>query len=207
MKYISEFAMLLIYGFLGTYMAAYVNDTRIVDDCYHYEYVPVGKFRFICLRQKNPRKIIRKITRDREILAVICSAVSALFIIVLSPIFDILNLNNDTASMVFYVFLFLILIGQLYFSVKVGEKCSSIVICNEKKLEVNEKNLLKHSRNLMRRHFEGENRSYMVQRQNKKTFWYDYTEYHLYVDKQYFQTIVKQQKYRYSSIVETKWYE
>ena len=58
----------------------------------------------------------------------------------------------------------------------------------------------------MRKHYEGENRTYIIQKTQKKTFWYDYTEYHLYVDGKYFKTIVKQQKYRYSRIWETKWY-
>ncbi len=95
---------------------------------------------------------------------------------------------------------------RLFLDTRIEDKCSEIVALKRDSLEVTEKNLSRCARNIMRKYYEGENRTYIIQKTQKKTFWYDYTEYHLYVDGQYLQTMVKQQKYRYSSIVETKWY-
>ena len=207
MKEFTRIAILMLYGLFGTYMAAYVEDTRIVDKFYEYEYIPIGKFRFLCLRSRNEKRLIRKITRDREILSILCFFILLIIVFIFCIIFAILNIDSNMVYTILFIIISFVMGLQLYFFVKVRDKCSSLVDFRIKVLEVTEKNLSRCARNIMRQHYEGENRSYTIQKQEKNTFWYDYIEYHLYVDGQYFQTLVKQQKYRYSSIVETKWYE
>ena len=72
-------------------------------------------------------------------------------------------------------------------------------------LEITDKNLARHARNIMREKYEGENKVYSLSKEEKHTFWYDYTEYYLCVDGKREKMLAKQQKYRYSSIVETEW--
>ena len=201
-----KFTILNLYAFLGCYFSAYLNDTRISDKYYCYEFISPGLFRFFCLRIHHPQKMIRKITRDREILSVIFFVISEAMILIFEYIFESAQVYNDFRFIILLAVIMCPVIAQLIFHTRIAEKCSEIVILKRENLEVSEKNLSRCARNIMRKHYEGENRTYIIQKTQKKTFWYDYTEYHLYVDGKYFKTIVKQQKYRYSRIWETKWY-
>ena len=203
---IVKFTVLNLYALLGCYLSSYVRDTRIVDKYFCYEFIPVGRFRFFCLRQRNPQKMIRKITRDREILSIICFTISEITILIFGYAFKSIQVHNSIMFIILLAVVMVPVIIRLFLDTRIEGKCSEIVALKRDSLEVTEKNLSRCARNIMRKYYEGENRTYIIQKTQKKTFWYDYTEYHLYVDEQYLQTMVKQQKYRYSSIVETKWY-
>ena len=188
-------------------MGAYTNDRRIVQSIFNYEYVPIGKFRFICLHENNPQKklMIRKITRDKEIVSFILFGIVE--ILTLSASFMV----GDNNSLNVVCVLIPVVLGiaftavQLFAVTKIENKCSAISKLKCDTLEVTDKNLARHARNIMREKYSGENREYSIHKEEKHTFWYDYTEYYLCIDGNKEEILVKQQKYRYSSVVETTW--
>ena len=206
LRYIIPFTIFNIYQLLAMYMSAYTYDKRTVDGVFHYDYVPITKRIFFCLHKKSNNNSIRKITRDREILSISCFVFSELLMAIFAIVLGLLDANK----IIIIIILFIIMISPLFIHMSlylyVEKKCLKIAKRHTKVLEVTEKNLSKCARNIMRKYYEGDNRTYIIQKTQKKTFWYNYTEYHLYVDGQYLQTMVKQQKYRYSSLIETRWH-
>ena len=99
----------------------------------------------------------------------------------------------------------ILVFSQLRFYEMVRNKCINIAKIRRNTVEVTEKTLARHARNIMREKYEGENKTYSVSKEEKHTFWYDYVEYYLCIDGNKEKILVKQQKYRYSSIVETEW--
>ena len=205
LRYIIPFTIFNIYQLLAMYMSAYTYDIRTVDSVFCHDYVPINKRIFFCLCKKNKNKLIRKITRDREILSIICFIGSELLMAIFAIFLGLLGNNKTFIAITLSIIMISPFFIHMSLYLYVEKKCLKIARKYTKVLEVSEKNLSRSARNIMRKNYEGENRTYIIQKTQKKTFWYDYTEYHLYVDGQYLQTMVKQQKYRYSSIVETKW--
>lgn len=210
MEYIEHFVFFSALFSFALYMSAYLEDTRIeglIQAKACYEYVKLGKLGFFFLRKKSKNGIgmIRKITRDREILSLCHFLLSSLLLLIIyfiSFIFGIAKYVMPVAELlVIIIFAFF----QLRFYEKVREKCIKIANMKRTTVEVTDKTLSRHARNIMRERYEGENKAYSVIKEEKHTFWYDYTEYYLCVDGNKEKILVKQQKYRYSSIVETEW--
>ena len=203
-------------------MGAYVQDRRIgsndkiihiaralhIDQStFNYEFVPLGKFRFICLCENNPQKkrMIRKITRDREIVSFILFGVVEILTLVGSFMIGDNNSLNAIGVLIPVVLVIAFTAVQLFAITKIENKCKAIASSNKTIIEVTDKTISRHARNIMRERYEGENKAYSVIKEEKHTFWYDYTEYYLCVDGKREKMLAKQQKYRYSSIVETEW--
>ena len=222
MAYLGYFTFFNLYALLCWYMGAYVQDRRIGGneqishfahllhfdmDTLNYEYVPLGKLRFICLRKNNPQKklMIRKITRDREIVSFILFGVVEILTLFGSFMIGDNNSLNAIGVLIPAVLVIAFTAVQLFAVTKIENKCKAISKLKCDTVEVTDKTLSRHARNIMRERYEGENKAYSVIKEEKHTFWYDYTEYYLCVDGNKEKILVKQQKYRYSSIVETEW--
>ena len=222
MAYLGYFTFFNLFALLCWYMGAYREDSRIgsIDKItpiaralniehitFNYEWVPIGKFRFICLRKNNPQKklMIRKITRDREIVSFILFGVVEILTLVGSFMIGDNNSLNAIGVLIPMVLVIAFTAVQLFAVTKIENKCKAISKLKCDTVEVTDKTLSRHARNIMRERYEGENKTYSVIKEEKHTFWYDYTEYYLCVDGNKEKILVKQQKYRYSSIVETEW--
>ena len=149
--------------------------------------------------------MIRKITRDREIVSFILFGVVEILTLVGSFMIGDNNSLNAIGVLIPVVLVIAFTAVQLFAITKIENKCKAIASSNKTIIEVTDKTISRHARNIMRERYEGENKAYSVIKEEKHTFWYDYTEYYLCVDGKREKMLAKQQKYRYSSIVETEW--
>ena len=222
MIYLGYFTFFNLFSLLCWYMGAYREDSRIgsIDKItpiaralniehitFNYEWVPIGKFRFIFLCENNPQKkrMIRKITRDKEIVSLILFGIVEILTLFGSLMIGDNNSLNVIGVLIPAVWVIALTGVQLFAVTKIETNCTAIASSNKTVIEVTDKTLSRHARNIMRERYEGENKAYSVIKEEKHTFWYDYTEYYLCVDGNKEKILVKQQKYRYSSIVETEW--
>ena len=223
MVYLGYFTFFNLFALLCWYMGAYIEDGRIgridksiriaralhIDySTFNYEYVPLGKFRFICLCENNTEKkqMIRKITRDKEIVSLILFGIVEILTLVGSFMIGDNNSLNVIGVLMPVVLVIAFTAVQLFAVTKIENKCKAIASLNKTTVvEVTDKTLARHARNIMCERYDGENKIYSVSKEENHTFWYDYTEYYLCVDGNKEKILAKQQKYRYSSIVETEW--
>ncbi len=210
MDYLVYFFFLPALFSFAMYMSAYLEDTRIggliqAEACY--EYVELGKLRFFFWGKKrgNRRGMMRKITRDREILSLFHFLLSSLLLLIIYFISFVFGIAKYVMPVALPLITIILGFSQLRFYEIVREKCINIAKTRRNTVEVTDKTLARHARNIMREKYEGENKTYSVSKEEKHTFWYDYAEYYLYIDGNKEKILVKQQKYRYSSIVETTW--
>lgn len=201
------FICMPLFMFVGIYSRAYLDDPpEWLEHRYLYSYVPIGKLRFICLCHKNKKGLVKKITRDREILAIISFFVCVLLSVIPALVCKWLGFQGGfIITAIVAIPPVVISFLNIGFYEKVRGKCENLAKSQSYTLEVTGKNLVRHARNIMREKYAGENREYSVHKEEKHTFWYDYTEYYVCVDGKREKTLVKQQKYRYSSVVETTW--
>ena len=149
--------------------------------------------------------MIRKITRDKEIVSLILFGIVEILTLFGSLMIGDNNSLNVIGVLIPTVWVIALTGVQLFAATKIENKCKAIASSNKTVVEVTDKTLSRQARNIMRERYEGENKAYSVIKEEKHTFWYDYTEYYLCVDGNKEKLLVKQQKYRYSSIVETEW--
>jgi hypothetical protein len=210
MDYVAYFVFFPALFSFALYMSAYVEDTRIggliqAEACY--AYVKLGKLGFFFWRKKieNRRGMIRKITRDREIISLCQFPFSSLLLLIIYFISFVIGIDKYVMPAAEPLIIIIFAFSQLRFYEMVREKCINIAKTRRNTVEVTDKSLARHARNIMREKYEGENKVYSLSKEEKHTFWYDYTEYYLCVDGKREKMLAKQQKYRYSSIVETEW--
>ena len=205
MDYLGYYTFFNLYILLCLYMGAFFDDIRLIDD-FCFEYIPAKKFRFICLHSNKSGKkgMIKKTTRDREILALFLFFLTQTVTVICS-----FFVNNGVGGVVAICIQYILFTADIsiYFLVrgKINDTCKAIASAKRNTPEVTEKNLARHARNVMRKKYEGKNKAYSVIKDENHTFLYDYTEYYLYIDGIKEKLLAKQQKYRYSRIVETTW--
>lgn len=195
-----------IYCLFAMYMASYFDNIRASDDIYRYDEVHISeKPRFFYLYKRNDMHTIRKITKERELLAFLSFLVTQIITSLVFMASAIFNLDVIIEQYVGYVLPILIIalsFAQLFFHHYVSRATSDIVKRQNRVKEITEKDITNYARNIMRNMYPEGNKSFTVQTKEKKSFWYVNIEYIMLVEGNYLKTLAIKRKFRYSKLYE-----